>query len=103
MDGKTSSRYYPLDGEVNYYLTQLLSGHGYVRKYLFKMGKITLPNCIYVDASIDDAEHTFFHCGRWRLERMNLETKVGACTIDNFCDVNLTWMREVEWTFRHLL
>ena len=54
-------------GAVNCYLTQLLSGHDYFCKYLFKMGKITRPNCIY-----DDAEHFFFHCERWRLERRNL-------------------------------
>ena len=33
--------------EVNYYLIQLLSGRGYFRKYLFKMGKVTQSNCIY--------------------------------------------------------
>ena len=54
-------------GEVNYYLIQLLSWHGYFCKYLYKMGKMMRPNCIYGDASIDDAEHTFFHCERWVL------------------------------------
>ena len=63
MEGKTSPRYYPLDGEeigeVDYYLAQLLSGNGY---YLFKMEKMTRLNCTYGDGSIDDAEHTFIHC-----------------------------------------
>ena len=60
--------------EVNYCLTQLLSGHGYFSKYLFKMGKMTRPTCIYDDASIDDAERIIlFHCERWRLEKRNLE------------------------------
>ena len=36
---------------------------------------------------IVDAEHTFFYCERWRLERRNLGAKVGACTIENFCDI----------------
>ena len=48
--------------KVNYYLTQLLSGHGYFRKYLFKLGRMTRPNCIYGETSIDDAEHTYFNC-----------------------------------------
>ena len=47
------------------------------------------PNCIYDDASIDDVEHTFFHCERWRWEEKNFEAKVGAYTIENFCDVIL--------------
>ena len=41
------------------------------------------------------AEHTFFHCERWRLEIRNLEAKVSACTIENFCDINLS--NEENW------
>ena len=67
--------------EVNYYLTQLLSGYGYFCKYPFKIGKMTRSNCIY-----DDVEHTFFHCERRRLEKCNLEAKVGVCAIENYCD-----------------
>ena len=108
---------------VNSYLTQLLSGYGNFFKHLFKMGKITRPNCINGDASIDDAKHPFCHCERWRLkkERNNLEAKIDTCTIESFCDVILSseenwtsmvsyteallkskefvWMREVELTF----
>ena len=91
MNGKASPRYYPLDewkfGEVNYYLTQLLSEHGYLCKYLAKMGTMTRSNCIYGDASIYNVEHNFFHCKRGRLERRNLEAKVGIYTIENFCNV----------------
>ena len=53
-------------GETNYYLTQMLSGHGYFQKYLHKMGKTGSPSCIYDDNCLDDAEHTFFECERWR-------------------------------------
>ena len=67
-------------GEINYYLTKVLSGHSF-------LGKMTRPNCVYGDASIDDTKYTFFHCERLRLERTNLKAKVGACTIGNFCDV----------------
>ena len=65
------------------YLTQLLSGRGYFCKYLFKMSKMTRPNCIYDDASIDVTVITVFHCERWSLERNNLEAKVGICTVLN--------------------
>ena len=77
-------------GEVYYYLTQPLYGHGYFWKYLFKMGKMTRPNYVYGDASIDDAKHTFFHCERWRLERRNLEGKVGICIVEKICEVILS-------------
>ena len=73
----------------NYYLTQLLSEVGYFYKYLFKLGKMTQINCIYDTASIDDRKYTFFHCERWKLEKENLEAKVGVFTVENFCDVIL--------------
>ena len=50
-------------GEVNYSLSQLLSGYDYFCKDLFKMGKMTRSNCFY-DASFNDAEHAYFHCER---------------------------------------
>lgn len=34
-------------GEVDYYITQMLSGHGYFRKYLNKLGKAEEPSCIH--------------------------------------------------------
>lgn len=65
-------------GEVNYYITQMLSGHGYFRKYLHKMGKGNTPFCIYeAEDTIDDAEHTFFSCARWSESRRDLESKIG--------------------------
>lgn len=64
-------------GEVNYYLTQLLSGHGYFQKYLHKMGKTSSPMCIYEADCLDDAEHTFFTCKRWDSERQSLVTQLG--------------------------
>ena len=67
---------------------KLLSGHGC--KYIFKMGKMTRPNCIYADALMDDKEKSFFQCERWRLERRNLEV-----IVENFCDVILS--REENW------
>ena len=46
-------------GEVNFYLTQFLSGHGYFRHYLHRMGKVTTPTCRYCGHNRDDAEHIF--------------------------------------------
>lgn len=46
--------------ETNYYLSQILSPHGYFRKYLHTVGKVGNPECIYADNDIDEAEHTFF-------------------------------------------
>ena len=46
-----------------YYVTQMLSHHGYFRKYLHKIGKTDSPYCRYEEGKeIDDAEHTVFRC-----------------------------------------
>ncbi|KAH8392594.1 hypothetical protein KR215_009167 [Drosophila sulfurigaster] len=63
-------------GEVNYYLTQLLSGHGYFAKYLHQRGLRQQPSCVYGDADIDDAEHTFFSCTQWQTEKELLESQI---------------------------
>lgn len=82
-------------GEVNYYLTQLLSGHGYFRKYLHRMGKCDGPSCIYGDADIDDAEHTFFNCCKWREERRNIEMNYGPLTTHSVVEIMLR--NEESW------
>ena len=74
-------------GEINHYLTQLLSGHGNFCKRLLKMGKMTRPNCICGDGSFD--------CEKYGLKKRNLEATVGACTIENFCDIILS--SEENW------
>lgn len=74
-------------GEVNYYLTQMISGHGYFRKYLHRMEKCNTPFCLYETTDvIDDAEHTFFMCSRWTTARQELETKIGHITTENLIE-----------------
>lgn len=83
-------------GEVNYYLTQFLSGHGYFIAYLHKMGKVDSPACPYNDASHDDAHHTFFHCRRWNEQRRVLEEELGEITPENVIELMLR--SEGNWT-----
>lgn len=70
-------------GEVDFYLTQLLTGHGYFRHYLFRRGKVRSKNCKYCGHDDDDVEHTFYDCPRWTEKRLELETKTGRLTPDN--------------------
>lgn len=64
-------------GEVNYYLTQLLSGHGYFKAYLMRMGKTDSDRCDFCPNEKDDPEHTFFKCERWKQLREELTSKIG--------------------------
>lgn len=44
------------NGEVSYYITQMLPGHGYFRKYMHRMGKCSSPYCIYEEKeTLDNA------------------------------------------------
>ena len=65
-------------GEVDYYLTQLLSGHGYFKAYLHKIGKVASPACLYCPGVTDTARHTFFDCNRWHARRASLFAEIGV-------------------------
>ncbi|KAL7726529.1 hypothetical protein ACLKA6_001151 [Drosophila palustris] len=82
-------------GEVNYYLTQLLSGYGYFRKYLFRAGKTEGCGCIYGDADVDDAEHTFFRCQKWNEHRRTAENIMGPIEPENIVEKMLE--RKESW------
>ncbi|KAJ8971898.1 hypothetical protein NQ317_000002 [Molorchus minor] len=73
-------------GEVNYYLTQFLTGHGYFCSYLHKMGKVDDSTCIYEEFTVDDAYHTFFECTRFDAERRVLEGQIGHLDPDTIVE-----------------
>ena len=80
-------------GEVNFYLTQFFSGHGYFQKYLYRVGKISHPGCIYCPGEVDDSENTFFECNRWSLYRCDLHRTTGSFSPQT---INNLMMRDEE-------
>ncbi|CAB0032707.1 unnamed protein product [Trichogramma brassicae] len=48
--------------EVNYYLTQLLSGHGYFKSHSQRYDITLSALCPSYPTTIEDAEHVFFRC-----------------------------------------
>lgn len=60
-------------GNLNYYLTQFLSGHGCFRSYLHRFGHDDSPLCPQCTDSVEDPLHVFFSCPRFERERGNLE------------------------------
>lgn len=81
-------------GQVDFYLTQFLSGHGCFNYYLKRMGVIDDPNC--EACGVDEtAEHTFFLCPRWAPERAACYDVIGPVTPES---VVTTMLRgENEW------
>ncbi|CAB0027964.1 unnamed protein product [Trichogramma brassicae] len=60
-------------GEVDYYLTQLLSGHGYFRHHSQRYDNTLSALCPAFPLTIEDAQHVFFHCPRFSVEREELQ------------------------------
>ena len=76
--------------EVNYYITQMLSGHGYFIKYLYRMGKIASTYCLYGEGEVlDDTKHTVFECNRWQNYRSVLTLIIGTITAANIVGVKI--------------
>ena len=63
-------------GEVNYYLSHMLSDHGCFRAYLYKFKQEESPECSTCVGILENAEHMLFTCPRFREQRQNLETAV---------------------------
>ncbi|XP_058444814.1 uncharacterized protein LOC131426217 [Malaya genurostris] len=51
-------------GEVNFYLTQFLSGHGCFRKHLHRCGHAASPFCPECEYVEETPEHVIFDCPR---------------------------------------
>lgn len=64
-------------GEINYYVTQFLTGHGYFRSFLKKIGKTENAQCVYCQIEDEDVNHTFFICPKWQPLRHDISTQLG--------------------------
>lgn len=60
-------------GEVNYWLTQMLTGHGCFRSYLHRFNRDDSPECPACPGVTEDTEHVFFACPRFNSLRNDLE------------------------------
>lgn len=78
-------------GEVNYRLTQALSGHGCFPYYLHRFGKLDSPSCWYCGHETDDVFHTFFVCDAWHTRRTRVNLILGReITPDNLTEMMLS-------------
>uniref|UniRef100_A0A6V7IRC4 Reverse transcriptase zinc-binding domain-containing protein n=1 Tax=Bracon brevicornis TaxID=1563983 RepID=A0A6V7IRC4_9HYME len=65
-------------GEVNFYLTQMLSNHGCFRAYLHRFKHESIPDCPAGCGTPEDAEHVFCHCARSGQTREELSVPLGG-------------------------
>lgn len=83
-------------GDIEFYMTQFLSGHGAFRGYLHRFGLNDSPFCPCCHDLIEDAEHVFFICPRFSSQRNflrgQLSTEIGVGNIIQLMmDSSLSW------------
>lgn len=82
-------------GDVDYYITQVLSGHGVYRSRLFKAGIGSSDLCVFC-LEKDTPEHAVFKCQRFEKDRYNLQISLDKnLTPDNIVNIMLT--DEYSW------
>lgn len=80
-------------GEVSYYLTQFLSGHGRFRTYQARFKLAPDEECRYC-RMMDTPEHTIIQCARWREIRRRTENEIGdTITVESI----VTHMLDTEY------
>lgn len=74
-------------GEVNFHLTQFLSGHGCFRWYLHRFGHAGSPSCPECADCDETAEHVLFECPRFVEQRSSMQEICGRdITPDNIVE-----------------
>lgn len=56
-------------GELTFWATQVITGHGSFRAYKYRIGMSGRTNCDFCDAVIDDNIHNLVECREWEEDR----------------------------------
>lgn len=66
-------------GEVDFYLTQFLTGHGCFKSYLYRFKHESDPICDHCGGdAIEDVNHVFFECTRFEDARRKIRRAFGG-------------------------
>ncbi|KAG7191223.1 hypothetical protein KM043_000157 [Ampulex compressa] len=63
---------------VDYYVAQLLMGHGAFNKFRRRIGESQTAACWECGEPEDDANHAMFHCPAGEAQRKTLELELGV-------------------------
>ena len=86
-----------LYGKLNFYMTQMISGHGCFREYLYRFKIVGDPFCPYCSSEKEDDQHVLFSCSRFDDIRCKLQSSFWEfSTVANFtrniCSSLLIWL-----------
>ncbi|XP_060536260.1 uncharacterized protein LOC132708142 [Cylas formicarius] len=72
-------------GEVDFFLTQMLTGRGCFEAYFKRFNLAETEECLYC-INVDTVEHTLFFCPRWNMQRNIAEQILGHISPDNLVE-----------------
>uniref|UniRef100_A0A2M4ADW9 Putative waldo-6 aae n=1 Tax=Anopheles triannulatus TaxID=58253 RepID=A0A2M4ADW9_9DIPT len=79
-------------GEVDFFLTQFLSGHGCYRSYLHRFGHAGSPACPECGDGVSETpEHVVFECPRFAAERAEFASLSADNIVAEMCRNESTW------------
>lgn len=89
-------------GSLNYWGTQMLTGHGSFGSYVKRIGKSSTDRCQHCDDGPDTAEHTLVACPAW-CELRSLLTEAAKKTVkpDNIVEVMLSGKDQWEAVLKY--
>ncbi|XP_029161131.1 uncharacterized protein LOC114932884 [Nylanderia fulva] len=86
-------------GNVDFHITQVLSGHGCFGHYLFRIKRRLSPGCQQCFNHDDTSEHTLVYCAEWLCERADLlnilDLNIDSLNLENIIKEVLT--SEDKW------
>ena len=85
-------------GQVNYYLTQALTGHGCFNAYLKRFHKTDSAKCAHCGHYPDDVRHTIFECTASAKSRKSLNETLGGIDINVNNIISTMLDKENAWT-----
>ena len=83
-------------GEIDFFLTQILTNHGCFLEYLHRFKLADSPLCPTCPNEFENAEHVTFYCGRFSEQRQVLEQTLGhrltaGCLVTDMCESSTNW------------
>ncbi|CAB0040440.1 unnamed protein product [Trichogramma brassicae] len=90
-------------GELNYHLTQLLTGHGFFKHHSRRYDYNQRAQCPVCPSSIENAEHVFYHCPRFSEERERLHSLLYETTGLTGLEPNSNARRSLSITYGKII
>ena len=84
-------------GQIGYYLTQALTGHGCFNAYLKRFKKTDITKCFHCGHSLDDARHTIFLCPASENEWIDLQAALGGTRLEETNMMRVMLKNQQSW------